>query len=897
MNIFAKFSLRSLLKNRTRTVVTIIGITLSVAMFTAVTEAVESIRSYIVNIEVFSNGSYDAMTSSVESKDFIEKILNDKNVTESESLSELGFAEIESNNAAKPYLCVMGMSEGFEDMVTVRLTSGRMPQNENELILPSNLVEFSDADAYNVGDTLNLNIGSRKSGDTLHMGVAYEEDEQLLPGYDKTYTVVGFYDRFSYDIDNYSNAGYVALTKGGSSGFAKLFFKARDYKKLEQTDGVTVHYMLLRYKGFFQNEVFTGVYLGLAAVLCGIIMFGSIALIYNSFSISVGERQRQFGLLKSVGATRRQIRRTVLWEALFLCIVGVPLGLVCGCGGLAVALWALRDSTSILSSGFGSLGLEGAPQFIFSFSPASVAAAAIIGVVMTVISAWLPARRAVKIPVIDALRSSRDITAKRSRSRIAQRLFGFEGMIASKNFKRNKKRFRAAIASLFMSVVLFISASSFCSYLTAAASFGEVTNYDISYQRYCNADASAAADARNESKQIFTRLSSCRGVTESALTRVCYADIYTEREYLTDDFYEKEVSYRENESIDASSVLTYFNVYYIDDELYLDIARKSGIDASLSDPGILVRDVTTTNVSTGDGYRMERYNTFERKDDIPLCITASREDSEVVDVDFEKQAVYYAPYHSKAVKNDDGSESHIREIEFENRFAVPLSEAAIPLKIAGFIENSDVIPFFCSDSVPLCLLPESAQTELSESLSGYYNACFKSSDPMSTFDEMERLAEPFPNWYGQNYAESEAQNRAIVMLVNVFAYGFIILISLIALANVFNTVSTNIILRRRELAMYKSIGMTKRGFSRMMNYECIICGVRSLLFGLPAAVIVTYLIYRVVGNGFDVNFYIPWYSIAIAAGSVFVVVFSAMLYSMRKIRKRNTIDTLREENI
>jgi len=136
-----------------------------------------------------------------------------------------------------------------------------------------------------------------------------------------------------------------------------------------------------------------------------------------------------------------------------------------------------------------------------------------------------------------------------------------------------------------------------------------------------------------------------------------------------------------------------------------------------------------------------------------------------------------------------------------------------------------------------------------------------------------------------NYAETDEANRALITIVNVFSYGFIVLISLIALANVFNTISTNISLRRREFAMLKSIGMTEKGFSKMMNYECLLYGIKGLMYGIPVSIGVTYLIYRSIAEGLETKFFVPWYSMAITVGSVFIVVFSTMLYSHEQDKK------------
>ena len=148
-----------------------------------------------------------------------------------------------------------------------------------------------------------------------------------------------------------------------------------------------------------------------------------------------------------------------------------------------------------------------------------------------------------------------------------------------------------------------------------------------------------------------------------------------------------------------------------------------------------------------------------------------------------------------------------------------------------------------------------------------------------------------------DYAEAEEENRNIVTLIQVFAYGFIILISLIAAANVFNTISTNISLRRREFAMLKSVGMTSKGFNRMMNFECLLYGSLALLYGLPASAGVTYLIYMAMAAGYDAGFRLPWTAIGIAVLSVFLVVFVTMMYSMSKIKKDNPIDALKNENL
>ena len=162
----------------------------------------------------------------------------------------------------------------------------------------------------------------------------------------------------------------------------------------------------------------------------------------------------------------------------------------------------------------------------------------------------------------------------------------------------------------------------------------------------------------------------------------------------------------------------------------------------------------------------------------------------------------------------------------------------------------------------------------------------------------ENISDESISSYGINDVRAEEDRmRSIVIVINVFAYGFIILISLVAITNIFNTISTNIMIRKREFAMLKSTGMSDKKMMKMMNYECILYGVKGIIFGIPVSGLISWLLYRWISQGVSMGFYIPWYSIVISVDSVFIVVFATMLYSMSKIRKDNIVETLRNENI
>ena len=220
----------------------------------------------------------------------------------------------------------------------------------------------------------------------------------------------------------------------------------------------------------------------MGAILMGIIMVASISLIYNAFSISISERTKQFGLLKSIGATKKQIRKSVLFEAFVLCIIGIPLGVGCGLLGIGITLHfvgKLMADTGLITMSVGTIQLE----LVISWW--SILTAVIIAVATEIISAMLPARRAVKIPAIEALRESNEVKLKRKNiqsSKLVYKILGFEGMLANKNFKRNRRKHRLTVASLALSIILFLSASCFSNYLMGSNHYLDDNNsYDIHF--------------------------------------------------------------------------------------------------------------------------------------------------------------------------------------------------------------------------------------------------------------------------------------------------------------------------------------------------------------------------------------------------------------------------------
>lgn len=897
MNIMNQVTLRVLKQNRLRTLVTIIGIILSAAMFTAVTTSVASLQNFFVEVAIEADGDWHGAALDVSAA-HVENLQQDAAVRSYTYLQNIGYAPLEDiANDYKPYLFVAGMGSRFAETMPVNITEGRLPANSSEIILPKHLYTGGRLQ-YATGDTLSLEIGERMiAGSTLNQMNSYlsandGDPEELIIREQRAYTVVGFYERPSFE--HYSAPGYTALTlaDGAESSTYNVYIKLNKprsiYNYLETKFagyGSTTNTDVLRFSGASDEREFNQVLYGLAAVLIGMIMFGSVSLIYNAFSISVSERTKQFGLLSSIGATKQQLMHSVLFEAFFLSIVGIPAGVLSGVVGIGITLKVADNMLMSFLDPHTNLVLD---LYISWFA---IASAALLGLITVMISAYLPAKRAVKVSPIDAIRQSSDITIKGKQvktSRLTYKLFGFEGMLASKYFKRNRKKYRATVLSLFLSVVLFISASSFSTYLQSSAT-AMIDNYEYDIILY-------DFDFNGKSGDPFAQyeeLASIEGVTQAGYGFSMHESAYIPVEAISDKYLQF-VRDQTGEWFTPAETMEFgAEIHFVEDALYEAFLTENSLDPAVylhSDfpPAVALDFMKIYN--GGDG----RYYFFNLLEGQP------------VDVVYKRIMTPEGYYFWGTEQDEDGNEIYVFQILSESgetdQIRLSAEEATVKLTLPiGAVTDQKPFVVDNNESGITLIYPYRAMKAIigqnGEKVGNTFY--FKAENHKAVYDQMIRALdeEGLDTSYLYNIAERAESDRALVAGINLFSYGFIVLISLIAAANVFNTISTNVGLRRREFAMLKSIGMTQKGFNRMMNFECLLYGFRGLLYGIPVSFGVTYLIYRSILSGMQIDYFIPWQSVAIAVGSVFVVVFATMIYATNKIKNDNLIDALRNENL
>jgi putative ABC transport system permease protein len=883
MNVLNKLTLQSLLKNRTRTIVTIIGVVLSAAMITAVTTFVSSLQDYIIRDTVYFFGDWHVMYHNTDSE-FVKKIEADNRVKEAYVTEYIGHTRLPAQKEESPVFFMWAITESAFENLPINLAEGRFPQNSNEVIVDT-------VSRHKIGDTLTLELVA-DYGLVLAGGYSYVSNpDDTLPDFTpdivNTYTVVGTFNNtfitrgYSYytaaDSVNNDNSIYTAYVK------LKNPHNVFNFNKEMQANSVQseLNRDYLRVIGVTDNENFYAVFYGLAAILIVLIMTASVLLIFNAFSISVSERTKQFGMLKSVGATGRQIMKSVLIEGFYIGIIGIPLGILAGIAGIGIALNVVMDILSDIMSSSSST------QMVLSVSWEAVAVAAAVAVVTIAVSVWIPALRASRISAIDSIRQTHDVksnTGLIKTPRIIQKLLGVEGMLADKSFKRNKKRYRATVISLFVSVVLFIGASAFGFYLKLSADI-LLNNYpfDIMIQSHGGSGWSQRYDnetgeyvdmewfEQNVDKvlylELFDKYMSFGDVTDGSFrfTTIASGDEVC-KSLLDDTFLEHNPYYLEE--ADDANILSVIQIEFIDDRTYLNWLKDLKLPETYytGEAGAYLTIARSWWMYHGNTGRYEKYDFFK----------------------------------VKTIETNIGFD--VRNQDNRRNFNESLFERNMPITM----HIVDSLPWIWSDEVTgaMIFVPYSRKHEFADIMpqGAALSAAmvFTANNPTRTFDEMlnelpaerDETKAPISFW---NTAEEEEHNRKLLRVINIGIYGFVILMSLITVANVFNTITTSVHLRRRELAMLKAIGMTSSSLNKMMMFECLFYGIKSLLFALPVSIGVTWLIYNAIMRGVELPFVLPWTAIWIAVAGVFTIVFVTMMYAIGKVKRENTVETLKSE--
>lgn len=862
MNIFHKIALQGLRKNRTRTVVTIIGVVLSSLLITGVTTFGVSLLDYMINGAIQTYGDWNAAFLDANDS-YVQERMQDEEVSHTRTFRNIGYAKTEGGqNPNRPYLYIAGFQEDTFDALRITVLAGRLPENDREILVCAKVMsEFGMP--CELGDTISLSVGRRMRGEQeLSQAVPYTSGEEtFVPGEEKTYTVVGICRTPVFETDE--APGYTLITREGPadrSGSLSLFVTLKNTRKVysyvDQVKGrysCILNYDVLRIMGISDrpgDKVFMAFLYSFGGIVLAIIMVGSIFLIYNSFSISLNERMREIGVLASVGATSRQLRNSVLFEGICIGVIGIPIGILFGLVGIGMVL-------SAVSSKFNAILYTGVP-LTMKLSGLAIGGAAAISLITILISAYLPARKAVSLPVMECIRQTNEIKVE-SRSmavsRRKQRMYGLEGTLALKNFKRNRKRYRSIVLSLTLSIVLFVSTNAMITSMQqTTGGLKEITDFDIGIGTQEMEDG--------ELLRLYEKLKNVEGIQKSSSREVIWYSCPVLADSLSEAYWEAMGGHSQAAVVDLPVMVQFFS-----DEFYQGMVQDLGLPVKeYTGPNGKLAAVAKINDDSPDMHGAEDLEDMFQNDAMDFKLITRTPDG---------------------TEAGEGVEVNAAIIEF-----VPPDIPPMPLTESG----REMLPYTFQILAPWSMKEALAPTGLPVDMQ-VKGMCFESEKPSQSAEKMrnilsdEGITVPY---ILLNSAEAFEQTQNYMFIADVFAYTFIVLISLIAAANVFNTISTNIRLRRRELAMLRSVGMSDKDFNKMMRFECAFYGMKALAIGIPLSLLLSVLIVKTTMTD-DTRLVLPWTSVGISVLAVFLVIFVTMMYAVSKIKKENIIDALRDE--
>lgn len=964
MSIFTRFTCRSLAKNRTRTVVSVIGVALSCALICAVLTSAVSLANVLIQRTAADEGWWYAEAAGIDAED-LAQLKGDDRVTDLLALAELGSVSLGDENSslfgtylyAKTWPDTRGEEEPL--VSTPEIVEGHAPEAPGEVILPHYLqsvelapcgITTADGNPVAVGSTVELALGthtatSKEDGVTnvvTSIRGDYINESTHAEAFDAdlgtiTATVVGFYRSYGYSslyslqgnsafIYDDGSAAERAMADTSDATWASAVFRTADPADAEpiadeiidvhhrSVDGASsAHTSLIRWMGVTPDAAIWNTLYQISGILAVVVVVAGVSLVYNSFAISVSERTRQFGLLSSLGASKRQLRRTVLAEALIIGGIGIPAGLALGLVGCFVVFGALGEGIAALAGG-AAAGVETAGVVV---NPVALAIAALLGLVTLLVSAWIPAVRASRVSAVDAIRHVRDVRltgrARRRMRRnpahastgdaqarsigLAGKIFGIPGFIAHRNLTRASSKGRVTVGALAVSVALLIVSGSLADVMTYASdtSVDAMQGQDLLLSidaTGAGADQTLALDDGKVNgpgmQDALARLHADASELEKA-EAIGYTTIYIADALFPASMANEDIEHLENLKARLQDGSWYGSTYveFIDDASWQAYIDELGLSrAAFCDPAhpraVLVN---AYNVST-----TERYSRRQPFDD-----AGTIESLEFKDLDgrFVSDIRDGADGALEGVVLDDvGNE---QTLAFDE-----VVERGTEIEVGALADHAPA----CVVEVgyPHVILPASA-IRLADTM-GYIRAIASfdtGGDATLATDAqeaIEKLARDYPELdiTYTNVARDNLQARLMATTVNTFIYCFAAITGIIAVANVFNTLANALMLRRREFAMLKSIGMDSRAFRRMIAYECASYALRGFTAGLVLAACATYGLFQAMMLSYSTyEFTLPWVQIGMSAVVVVGVIVASVVYALHRCRTSSVVEALRTE--
>lgn len=789
-----------------------------------------------------------------------------------------------------PYLGLDILGVNKEDLkgYNFRLIDGRFPEKENEIMLQKS--SKTSKYIFNLGTTLTMNGKEYKvvgyvnnvfdsNESKLDIGIlkiaSTEEKKEALNKIQSIYIK---------DIGK-----RVKATAEGISQTLKEDPKNKDISMAVNKNLLRLQNANLQgYESSTDNVLSTLEMM--RNVLIGIVAISGIIIMYNSFNLSLVERRKQYGILKSLGIKNSSLYIMILFEALVLSVIGIVIGYLCGMLGDYLVIGYINDT---LVNVIKSMGVEKDLQ-IFLIYTTNIHAFYIVAISTTItvlLAAMIPAIKSTRISPIENIRGKDDYvvnTKKVKTSNISKKILGVEFDLARKNMKRAKKRFRVATLSLSIAFIL----------LFVIGTLGTQINNQI-------------------------------GLLEVQTNAIFKNGNIVEMDHIniTDKKDPKDKKYTEQNFQDM--------VKFATEEYTKELEKKDSLKVNrviLADTMRTLKQIDTKNdliKTLSDSYLN---NTFKRTDD-----KARQEAKEKIAIQIVNNKNYNKQdkYNLNNIKDNEMYLSNVSIVE-ENGTLVekPIFDES---KIIGKeIEiNGKKIKIVKAPVNSELLLTASSGTTF---LTGYVNEktlsevmrndkdlfgfrIFYQSDLKGDKKIEDITKKQYQLNFEKKYDFAKLQMftegvltpagvigmiKGMITIFQLLLYGFLILVILMSVVNIFTTITINILLRSRELAILKSVGMSDKQFDKMLRGENYIACLRSIIFGIVVSLILLFLTKFVIDKGkvnIDFKFImdmlgsINYIALIISIIIVYVITFISTLFAKKSIRSQDIVEVIRRDNI
>lgn len=885
MSITKKLALRHLKQNKTRSVLTVLGITISVVMLTVIFTCATSFAHYYGERAINTNGNWHffVKTDYESAKKYL---LSDS------SLKDIGFEKDLSTeeqsykiysdkaNYLRTGTIYQGDAQYIKDTVTCKY-DGALPKSDNEIMVEQSLIKNNGIE-LKIGDEIKIAVGSRLKGDFVILPIKgdYQFGERFEKEKDETFKVVGILHnneptergaiiRGMSDLKSKNLVAYGKIKKVTPFSYIKIngIYDKFGFTKKKRAFNVGENTGFLNSRLAFsidKNDLPQVLKLtAIGIVVFAVIFVSSFAMIYNSFALSVGEQIKYLGMFSSVGATRKQKKKTLYFEGAILGGIGIILGIALGLLTTFISQSAMNAKIVSIMEGYNDN-----IKYSTHISLWVLCLIVILAALTVFVSIISPVQKAARITAIDAIRKTDEIKRKgKIRTPfIITKLFGFEGDIAFKNLRRNGRKSRTIIACICICAVLFLSCNYFCETFKEASNLDYEIPYQIMYQY--SAESKAQLEKARNYLKTNKRVKRFYSIWE-AWYSILRGDINPyDNSRLYDMSFQNESIFVDKYKFIATQDITY-TAHLLDDEDFNALCKKNGID-------------------------YKKYYSPDKDGSIKTIVIngIDRNDEPIFNNNLLGKTIGCYDIDSEKTERENKLDENGNQVYFYYK-----TGCTSIYKFCDFIKYDKDNPICNLDSSGVAFYaPKCVYDKYSDDDSFYFDYGIETDEPYKVEKELK-------DYLSETEAEGDVYNnynwmmkeKSIISAVQFLSYAFILLITLITVFNIINTMTAQIAGRKKELAMLKSVGMTPKEFKKTLIFESMFYGLFGLLFGVPLSLVINRVVGYIISKDNPIPFSVNIWLYLIACVAVFVIIGLTMIYSLKLIKNNSIIDSLKDD--